>query len=131
VSEGAPAARRPFLAFCGAGALVALSLALFGLWPEADFSVKGPLDLIKFVFLLAPMVPFLLVAVFAWRSPSPWHWGVATALLLSCAVYPLAREEYRADASMHALTYLVVPFLQTAVASAACLLLAFIRQGTR
>lgn len=112
MSEGTWRDGRPVLALCGFGGLLALGLALHGLLPMSDFGVKRPLDLIKFVFLLAPVSPFLLVAGGVFLGRSRYLWVVALVLVLSCAVYPFAQAEYRNDASMLALTYLVVPFLQ-------------------
>jgi hypothetical protein len=100
------------------GGLIAFGLALFGLVPEGDFSVKEPLDLIKLLFVLTPAFPFLLLAgVAALLKDRFLLTGtivIAVLLILSCGFYLAAQAEQRLrpDDSEHALTYLIVPFLQ-------------------
>jgi hypothetical protein len=97
---------------------MAFALALVGLVPEGDFSVKEPLDLVKLLFLFAPAFPFLLLAgVAAFLKDRFLLTGtivIAVLLILSCGFYLAAQAEQRVrpDDSMHALTYLVIPFLQ-------------------
>jgi hypothetical protein len=97
---------------------MAFALALVGLVPEGDFSVKEPLDLVKLLFLFAPAFPFLLLAgVAAFLKDRFLLTGtivIAVLLILSCGFYLEAQAEQRVrpDDSMHALTYLIVPFLQ-------------------
>jgi hypothetical protein len=106
------------LVVCLLGGLNAFTLALVGLVPEGDFSVKEPLDLIKLLFLFAPAFPFLLLAgVAAFLTDRFLLTGtivIAVLLILSCGLYLSAQAEQRVrpDDSMHALTYLIVPFLQ-------------------
>ena len=47
MSDGPSKGRGPALVVCLLGGLIAFVLALVGLLPESDFSVKEPLDLIK------------------------------------------------------------------------------------
>jgi len=118
VSGGPSTARGPALVVCMLGGLMAFALALVGLVPEGDFSVKEPLDLVKLLFLFAPAFPFLLLAgVAAFLKDRFLLTGtivIAVLLILSCGFYLAAQAEQRVrpDDSMHALTYLVIPFLQ-------------------
>ena len=118
MSGGPSKGRGPALAVCLLGGLIAFALALVGLLPEGDFSVKEPLDLIKLIFVLAPAIPFLLLAgVAALLKDRFLLTGtivIAVLLILSCGFYLAAQAEQRVrpDDSEHALTYLIVPFLQ-------------------
>jgi len=118
VSGGPSTGRGPALVVCILGGLMAFALALVGLVPEGDFSVKEPLDLVKLLFLIAPTFPFLLLAgVAAFLKDRFLLTGtivIAVLLILSCGFYLEAQAEQRVrpDDSMHALTYLIVPFLQ-------------------
>ena len=118
MSGGPSTARGPALVVCMLGGLMAFALALVGLVPEGDFSVKEPLDLVKLLFLFAPAFPFLLLAgVVAFLKDRFFLTGtivIAVLLILSCGFYLAAQAEQRVrpDDSMHALTYLVIPFLQ-------------------
>ena len=118
MSGGPSTARGPALVVCMLGGLMAFALALVGLVPEGDFSVKEPLDLVKLLFLFAPAFPFLLLAgVAAFLKDRFLLTGtivIAVLLILSCGFYLAAQAEQRVrpDDSMHALTYLVIPFLQ-------------------
>ena len=118
MSGGPSEGRGPALAVCLLGGLIAFGLALFGLVPEGDFSVKKPLDLIKLLFVLTPAFPFLLLAgVAALLKDRFLLTGtivIAVLLILSCGFYLAAQAEQRVrpDDSEHALTYLIVPFLQ-------------------
>ena len=118
MSGGPSTARGPALVVCMLGGLMAFALALVGLVPEGDFSVKEPLDLVKLLFLFAPAFPFLLLAgVAAFLKDRFLLTGtivIAVLLILSCGFYLAAQAEQRVrpDDSMHALTYLIVPFLQ-------------------
>jgi len=118
VSGGPSEGRGPALAVCLLGGLIAFALALVGLVPEGDFSVKEPLNLVKLLFLFAPAFPFLLLAgVAAFLKDRFLLTGtivIAVLLVLSCGFYLAAQAEQRVrpDDSMHALTYLVIPFLQ-------------------
>lgn len=119
MSGGPTTGRGPALVVCLLGGLIAFTLALVGLVPEGDFSVKEPLDLIKLLFLFAPAFPFLLLAgVAAFLTDRFLLTGtivIAVLLILSCGFYLMAQAEHRVrpDDSMHALVYLVIPFLQT------------------
>lgn len=110
--------RAPALVVCLLGGLIAFTIALVGLLPEGDFSVKEPLDLIKLLFLLAPAFPFLLLAGVAMLLTDRFLLTgtivIAVLLILSCGLYLSAQAEQRVrpDDSMHALAYLVIPFLQ-------------------
>ena len=118
MSGGPSKGRGPALAVCLLGGLIAFVLALVGLLPEGDFSVKEPLDLIKLIFVLAPAIPFLLLAGVATLLKDRFILTgtivIAVLLILSCGFYLLAQAEHRVrpDGSEHALTYLTVPFLQ-------------------
>ena len=118
MSGGPSTGRGPALVVCILGGLMAFALALVGLVPEGDFSVKEPLDLVKLLFLIAPAFPFLLLAgVAAFLKDRFLLTGtivIAVLLILSCGFYLEAQAEQRVrpDDSMHALTYLIVPFLQ-------------------
>ena len=118
MSGGPSTGRGPALVVCILGGLMAFALALVGLVPEGDFSVKEPLDLVKLLFLFAPAFPFLLLAgVAAFLKDRFLLTGtivIAVLLILSCGFYLAAQAEQRVrpDDSMHALTYLVIPFLQ-------------------
>ena len=118
MSGGPSTGRGPALVVCILGGLMAFALALVGLVPEGDFSVKEPLDLVKLLFLIAPTFPFLLLAgVAAFLKDRFLLTGtivIAVLLILSCGFYLEAQAEQRVrpDDSMHALTYLIVPFLQ-------------------
>ncbi len=94
MSGGPSKGRGPALAVCLLGGLIAFALALVGLLPEGDFSVKEPL--LKDRFLLAGTIV------------------LAVLLILSCGFYLMAQAEHciRPDGTEHALTYLIVPFLQ-------------------
>ena len=121
MSGGPSKGRGPALAVCLLGGLIAFALALVGLLPEGDFSVKEPLDLIKLIFVLAPAFPFLLLAGVATLLKDRFLLTgtivIAVLLILSCGFYLLAQAEHRVrpDGSEHALTYLIVPFLQVPV----------------
>ncbi len=110
--------RGPALVVCLLGGLIAFALALIGLLPEGDFSVKEPLDIIKLIFVLAPAFPFLLLAGVATLLKDRFILTgtivLAVLLILSCGFYLLAQAEHRVrpDGTEHALTYLIVPFLQ-------------------
>jgi hypothetical protein len=118
VSGGPSTGRGPALVVCMLGGLMAFALALVGLVPEGDFSVKEPLDLVKLLFLFAPAFPFLLLAGVAAllkdRFLLTGTTVIAVLLILSCGFYLEAQavQRVRPDDSMHALTYLIVPFLQ-------------------
>lgn len=118
MSDESSNSRGPALAVCLLGGLIAFGLALFGLLPEGDFSVKEPLDIIKLVFVLAPAFPFLLLAgVAAMLKDRFLQTGtivIAVLLILSCGFYLMAQAEHRVqpDGTAHAITYLLVPFLQ-------------------
>lgn len=118
MSGGPSTARGPALVVCLLGGLIAFTIALVGLVPEGDFSVKEPLDLIKLLFVLAPAFPFLLLAGVAMllkdRFLLTGTMVIAVLLILSCGLYLMAQAEHRVrpDGSEHALTYLIVPFLQ-------------------
>ena len=118
MSDGPSKGRGPALVVCLLGGLIAFALALVGLLPEGDFSVKEPLDLIKLIFVLAPAIPFLLLAGVATLLKDRFILTgtivIAVLLILSCGFYLLAQAEHRVrpDGSEHALTYLTVPFLQ-------------------
>ena len=118
MSDGPSNGRGPALVVCLLGGLIAFALALVGLLPESDFSVKEPLDLIKLIFVLAPAIPFLLLAGVATLLKDRFILTgtivIAVLLILSCGFYLLAQAEHRVrpDGSEHALTYLIVPFLQ-------------------
>jgi len=121
VTDEPSTGRGPALAVCLTGGLIAFALALIGLLPEGDFSVKEPLDIIKLVFVLAPAFPFLLLAgVAAMLKDRFLLTGtivIAALLILSCGFYLMAQAEHRVrpDGAEHALTYLIVPFLQVPV----------------
>ena len=125
--------RGPALIVCLLGGLIAFALALVGLVPEGDFSVKEPLDLIKLIFVLAPAFPFLLLAGVAMLLKDRFFLTgtivIAVLLILSCGFYLMAQAEHRVrpDDSMHALAYLVIPFLQTPAVLTALGLLALSR----
>ena len=118
MSGGPSTGRGPALVVCMLGGLMAFALALVGLVPEGDFSVKEPLDLVKLLFLFAPAFPFLLLAGVAAllkdRFLLTGTTVIAVLLILSCGFYLEAQavQRVRPDDSMHALTYLIVPFLQ-------------------
>ena len=118
MSDGPSKGRGPALVVCLLGGLIAFALALVGLLPESDFSVKETLDLIKLIFVLAPAIPFLLLAGVATLLKDRFILTgtivIAVLLILSCGFYLLAQAEHRVrpDGSEHALTYLTVPFLQ-------------------
>ena len=118
MSGGPSTGRGPALVVCILGGLMAFALSLVGLVPEGDFAVKEPLDLVKLLFLFAPAFPFLLLAgVAAFLKDRFLLTGtivIAVLLILSCGFYLEAQAEQRVrpDDSMHALTYLIVPFLQ-------------------
>jgi len=118
VTDEPSTGRGPALVVCLTGGLIAFALALVGLLPEGDFSVKEPLDIIKLVFVLAPAFPFLLLAgVAALLKDRFLLTGtivIAALLILSCGSYLMAQAEHRVrpDGAEHALIYLIVPFLQ-------------------
>ena len=80
--------------------------------------MKEPLDLIKLVFVLAPAFPFLMLAGVAMLLKDRFLLAgtivLAVLLILSCGSYLAAQAEHRVrpDGTEHALTYLIVPFLQ-------------------
>jgi Fe2+ transport system protein B len=133
VSGGPTTGRGPALITCLLGGFIAFALALAGLVPEGDFSVREPLDLVKLLFLFAPAIPFLLLSgVAAFLTDRVLLTGtivIAVLLILSCGCYLAAQAEQRVrpDDSMHALTYLVIPFLQTPAMLATFGLLALCR----
>ncbi|MBM3825262.1 MAG: hypothetical protein FJ410_00845 [Verrucomicrobia bacterium] len=122
MSGGTSTSRGSALTVCLTGGLIAFALALVGLIPESDFSVKEPLDIIKLVFVLAPAFPFLLLAgVAAMLKDRFLLTGttvIAVLLILSCGFYLAAQAEHRVrpDGANHALAYLIVPFLQVPAA---------------
>ena len=114
--------RAPALIAALLGVLVSLALTLVGLLPEWQFSIKEPLDLIQFLFFLAPSAPFLalggLVMAVKDRFLLTGLLVIAVLLTLSCGVYLLAQAEQRArPEALFALIYLMVPFLQAAAAA--------------
>ena len=133
MSGEATTGRGPALVVCLLGGLIAFTLVLVGLVPEGDFSVKEPLDLVKLLFLFAPAFPFLLLAVVASSLKDRFLLNgtivIAGLLILSCGFYLAAQVEHRIrpDDSMHALAYLVIPFLQTPATLVAFALLALWR----
>ena len=118
MSSGPTTGRGPALFVCLLGGFIAFALALVGLVPEGDFSVKEPLDLIKLLFVFAPAFPFLLLAGIATLLKDRLFLTgtivIAVLLILSCGFYLMAQAEHRVrpDGTEHALTYLIVPFLQ-------------------
>ncbi len=121
--------RAPALVGALLGGVVAFTLTLVGLLPGWQFSVKDPLDLLQFLFFLAPLAPFLLLGGVVMAVKDRF---LLTALLvivvllaLSCGVYLLAQAEQRAHPeALYALVYLIIPFLQTVAAAVAFGLLA-------
>ncbi len=125
--------RAPAFIACLMGAQVALTLTLVGLLPESDFSVKEPMDLFKLIFVVAPLIPFFVLGGFVMvvkdRFLLTGLLVIASLLILSCGFYLLAQAEHRVrpDGAEHALTYLIVPFLQVPAAFAALGVLAIWR----
>ena len=121
--------RAPALVGALLGGVVAFTLTLVGLLPGWQFSVKDPLDLLQFLFFLAPLAPFLLlggvVMVVKDRFLLTALLVIVVLLALSCGVYLLAQAEQRAHPeALYALVYLIIPFLQTVAAAVAFGLLA-------
>ena len=133
MSEATTTGRGPAWVVCLLGGLIAFVLAWVGLVPEGDFSVKEPWDVVKLVFLLAPAFPFLLLAGVVTflkdRFLLAGTIAIAVLLILSCGLYLLAQAEHRVrpDGAEHALTYLIVPFLQVPAVFTALGLLAIWR----
>ena len=117
MSEESVPGRAPALVAALLGVLVALALTLVGLLPEWQFSIKEPLDLIQFLFFLAlggvvmaVKDRFLLTGLLV----------IAVLLTFSCGFYLLAQADQRAHPeALHALVYLMVPFLQASAAAVA------------
>ena len=129
--------RAPAFIACLMGAQVALTLTLVGLLPESDFSVKEPMDLFKLIFVVAPLIPFFVLGGFVMvvkdRFMLTGLLVIAGLLILSCGFYLAAQAEHRVrpDDSMHALAYLVIPFLQTPASLTAFGLLALWRAWSK
>ena len=114
--------RAPALAAALMGAQVALTLTLVGLLPGWKFSIKEPLDLMQFLFFLAPLTPFLLLVGVVMAVKDRFLLTgllvIAVLLLLSNGVYLLAQAEQRAHPeALYALVYLAVPIMQAAAAA--------------
>ncbi len=97
--------------------------------PGWQFSVKDPLDLLQFLFFLAPLAPFLLLGGVVMAVKDRFLLAgllvIVALLVLSCGVYLLAQAEQRAHPeALYALVYLIVPFLQAVAAVVAFGLLA-------
>ena len=121
--------RAPALVGALLGGVGTFTLTLVGLLPGWQFSVKDPLDLLQFLFFLAPLAPFLLlggvVMVVKDRLLLTGLLVIVVLLALSCGVYLLAQAEQRAHPeALYALVYLIIPFLQTVAAAVAFGLLA-------
>ena len=121
--------RAPALFGALLGGAVALTLTLVGLLPGWRFSVNGPLDLLQFIFFLGPMAPFLalgkVVMTVRDRFLLTGLLVILVLLTLSCGVYLVAQADQRAHPeALHALVYLVIPFLQSVAAAVAFGLLA-------
>ena len=121
--------RTPALLGALLGAVVAFTLTLVGLLPEWQFSVKEPLDLLQFLFFLAPLAPFLVLGGVVMAVKDRFLLAgllvIVAMLTLSCWAYLLAQAEQRAHPeALYALVYLVIPFLQTVAAAVAFGLLA-------
>ncbi len=116
--------RAPALVAALVGVLVALAFTLVGLLPEWQFSIKEPLDLIQFLFFLAPVAPFLalggVVMAVKDRFLLTGLLVIAVLLMFSCGFYLLAQADQRAHPeALYALVYLVIPFLQAVGAAVA------------
>lgn len=121
--------RTPVLVGALLGGVVAFTLTLVGLLPGWQFSVKDPLDLLQFLFFLAPLAPFLLLGGVVMTVKDRFLLTgllvIVALLALSCGVYLLAQAEQRAHPeALYALVYLIVPFLQAVAAVVAFGLLA-------
>ncbi len=121
--------RVPALVGALLGGVVAFTLTLVGLLPGWQFSVKDPLDLLQFLFFLAPLAPFLLLGGVVMAVKDRFLLAgllvIVALLVLSCGVYLLAQAEQRAHPeALYALVYLIVPFLQAVAAVVAFGLLA-------
>ena len=121
--------RAPALLGALLGGVVAFTFTLVGLLPGWEFSIKDPLDLLQFLFFVAPTAPFLALGSIVTAVKDCFLLSgllVITVLLtLSCGVYLLAQADQRAHPeALHALVYLVVPFLQSVAAAVAFCLLA-------
>ena len=121
--------RAPALVGAFLGGVVAFTLTLVGLLPGWQFSVKDPLDLLQFLFFLAPLAPFLLLGGVVMTVKDRFLLTgllvIVALLVLSCGVYLLAQAEQRAHPeALYALVYLIVPFLQAVAAVVAFGLLA-------
>ena len=121
--------RTPVLVGTLLGGVVAFTLTLVGLLPGWQFSVKDPLDLLQFLFFLAPLAPFLLLGGVVMTVKDRFLLTgllvIVALLVLSCGVYLLAQAEQRAHPeALYALVYLIVPFLQAVAAVVAFGLLA-------
>lgn len=121
--------RAPALVGALLGGVVAFTLTLVGLLPGWQFSVKDPLDLLQFLFFLAPLAPFLLLGGVVMAVKDRFLLTgllvIVVLLALSCGVYLLAQAEQRAHPeALYALVYLIIPFLQTVAAAVAFGLLA-------
>ncbi|MFM9167057.1 MAG: hypothetical protein ACKOQ9_01840 [Verrucomicrobiota bacterium] len=116
--------RAPALAVSLLGALLALALAVRGLGSGSDWSVSHPADLFKFLFLLAPAAPFLVLGGVAPAVKDRFLLAgllvIGCLLVLSCALYVQAQaaQRERPDA-LHAVVYLMLPFLQASAAAVA------------
>jgi hypothetical protein len=129
VSGEAVPGRVPALVGALLGGVVAFTLTLVGLLPGWQFSVKDPLDLLQFLFFLAPLAPFLLLGGVVMAVKDRFLLAgllvIVVLLALSCGVYLLAQAEQRAHPeALYALVYLIIPFLQTVAAAVAFGLLA-------
>jgi hypothetical protein len=121
--------RAPALLGALLGGGVAFTLTLVGLLPEWQFSVTEPIDLLQFLFFLAPLAPFLVLGGVVMAVKDRFLLTgllvIGVLLTLSCGVYPLAQADQRAHPeALYALVYLVIPFLQTVAAAVAFGLLA-------
>ena len=109
MSGGPSKGRGPALIVCLLGGLIAFALALVGLVPEGDFSVKEPLDLIKLIFVLAPAFPFLLLAGVAMLLKDRFFLTgtivIAVLLILSCGFYLMAQAEHRVAAELQGIAH--------------------------
>ena len=124
MSDESVPGRAPALVAALVGALVALTFTLIGLLPGWQFSIKEPLDLIQFLFFLAPSAPFLslggVVMAVKDRFLLTGLLVIAVLLSFSCGFYLLAQADQRAHPeALHALVYLMVPFLQALAAGLA------------
>ena len=129
MSGEAVSGRAPALFGALLGGVVALTLTLVGLLPTWQFSVNEPLDLLQLVFFLGPIAPFLVLGKVVLAEKDRFLLTgllvIVLLLTLSCGVYLVAQADQRAHPeALHALVYLVVPFLQSVAAAVAFGLLA-------